>query len=351
MPQFSRPILDRNISGAWVNEAGGTTNLYLSVDEIVLDNLDYLQTGNNPGNTDLYEGNLSNLDVPQTGDHIVRYTIGKNTGGGRTIDFIVRLFNSNDIEIGNWTHLNIDAQVTFVETLTAPELALINSYDGLYFRVNPTTTGGGAGRAGRLYWFEFETPNRQVLNIDETISLDTTITDDYQNTNIIESNVSLDMDTDSTFEIGLVLDFIFNLDSTITDDYSRNVDLNLSIDLLTDNTLETQPIFVYNPQINLDTTITDTYTNTLLIDSNVSLDITSLLESQLNLSFDKTFSLETTILDSFSVQKLVDEIINLDSDIQIDIESSKSGVFTIKVQSVNPLSMTTNKPLIIKWRK
>lgn len=159
MAQFLRPISDRTITGSWENQAGGTTNLYQSIDEVTLSNTDYIVTSKNPGGTDLYEAGLSAGTTPNAGDHTVRYTIGKDQTGGRTMNVVIRLFNSNDTEIASWTHNNIDAETTHTQVLTAPQVSAINSYTGLYLRVNPTTTGGGAARTSRIYWAELEIPD------------------------------------------------------------------------------------------------------------------------------------------------------------------------------------------------
>lgn len=65
---YARPASDIS-AGSWTNEVGGTTNLYASIDEVVANDTDYIQSAVVPSN-DTVELALSTLD-PTAGGTLV----------------------------------------------------------------------------------------------------------------------------------------------------------------------------------------------------------------------------------------------------------------------------------------
>jgi hypothetical protein len=159
MSQFARPDGDTTITGLWVNEAAGTTNLFQSIDEVTASDTDYVQSASNPDGTALYECGLSNATDPavSTG-HVIRYRMGKDITAGRTINVDVALYQGTSLVV-SWTHLDMDAAASHEQTLTGPQTDAITDYADIRFRFNPTATGGGAARKARIYWIEMELPD------------------------------------------------------------------------------------------------------------------------------------------------------------------------------------------------
>jgi len=161
MAQFSRPDNDDNFFGEnWTDDGGGTTNIYQAVDEVSQDDLDYIESVGG-GQPQRYEMGLSSVTDPVSSiDHVVRFTYGKDTGGGRTFTLDVELFQGGTL-IASKQILNIDTTGFTNDsfTLTGTEADNITDYSALSIRITQTRTGAGGGRNLRCSWFEFEVPN------------------------------------------------------------------------------------------------------------------------------------------------------------------------------------------------
>jgi hypothetical protein len=69
--QFARPTADIS-DGGWLNQSGSGTNLYDSINEVTVDDADWIQSGSNPAN-DATEIQLGPLDMSGAGTWTLRY--------------------------------------------------------------------------------------------------------------------------------------------------------------------------------------------------------------------------------------------------------------------------------------
>lgn len=142
MAQFGRPSTDTTI-GTYTDQAGGTTNIYGTIDEVSPANdADYIKSVANPANA-VYVTKLTSVVDPQlsTG-HIVRWRRGKDpASGGEQIDLTVELRQgyTNESSLGTLiaskTVNNIAAAFTDDSmTLSGAEADAITDYANLYLR-------------------------------------------------------------------------------------------------------------------------------------------------------------------------------------------------------------------------
>lgn len=129
VPQVARPASDVSI-GTWTNDAGGTTNLYQSIDEGTFSDADYIQSAVNP-TTDLVKIRLGALVDPavNTG-HIARYRYMTDVVAGQQIDLVVRLYQADGTTVvASQSHTNIGAVTAGNFTLSGAEADSIPSAD------------------------------------------------------------------------------------------------------------------------------------------------------------------------------------------------------------------------------
>jgi hypothetical protein len=140
MAQFARPSADTSIGG-YTDQAGGTTNIYGTIDETVASDADYIKSALAPSNAP-YVTKLSNIEDPvsSTG-HVVRYRYAKNAAGGAAINLTVQLRQGYTNEgspgtlIKEWTHADIsETATTQAQTLSGAEADAITDYTALYLR-------------------------------------------------------------------------------------------------------------------------------------------------------------------------------------------------------------------------
>lgn len=128
--QFARPDGDSAI-GSWTDDGGGTTNIYQSIDEVIADDSDFIQSESVPVNS-IYIATLSNVGDPgSSDDHVVRYRYRKSDAVN-VIDLIVRLKQGASTVIASKTHTGVST--TFVEgefLLTGTEADNITDYNDL----------------------------------------------------------------------------------------------------------------------------------------------------------------------------------------------------------------------------
>jgi len=131
--EYLLPDADNSI-GSWTDQAGGTTNIYQSIDEsFPANDSDYVRSELNPQNS-TYKVSLSNpssgVDTAKT--HTVRYRYGKQISGSQQIDITVRLMEGV-ATIASWTHTNVSTTLTTAEqTLSAGEVSSISDYTNLF---------------------------------------------------------------------------------------------------------------------------------------------------------------------------------------------------------------------------
>jgi len=161
MAQFARPDGDLTTSGwNWATStASGATDLYLVIDEVILNITDNVQSSGVTA-PNFYECTLGDVTDPavSTG-HVVRYHIKKNTSAGKTIDTLVELRQGATV-VASWNHPNMSEVATqHNQTLTAAQADAITDYSDLRLRFTITHIGSGQYRALYLHWAEFEVPD------------------------------------------------------------------------------------------------------------------------------------------------------------------------------------------------
>ena len=143
MAQFGRPSADTNNPGSWVDQADGAVNIYLTIDEVVASDADYVKSPSAPA-TAVYVTKLSNLEDPviSTG-HILRTRYAKSAAGGAQIDVVAQLRQGyvSEVSLGTLiatrTFTNIsETFTTDAYTLAGAEADAITNYTLLYLRLS-----------------------------------------------------------------------------------------------------------------------------------------------------------------------------------------------------------------------
>lgn len=142
MPQFARPSADTNNPGNWTTHTGGTTNLYLTIDEATADDTDYIQSPASPSNA-VYVTKLSNVVNPQsTSGHIMRMRTSASLDNQQSITITQELRQGYTSEASPGTliasqqrsGITSTSWVTSQYTLSAAEAGSITDYSALYYR-------------------------------------------------------------------------------------------------------------------------------------------------------------------------------------------------------------------------
>jgi hypothetical protein len=140
MSQFGRPIADTLIDN-WQTQAGGVTNIYQQIDEVVADEADFARTQLFP-TSDVLVVKLTVLEDPVSSiNHFIRYHYGKDLAGGAQIDQTVELRQGYVNEgspgtlIAQWIHTDVGVMPqSVVQTLSGPQADSITDYSDLYLR-------------------------------------------------------------------------------------------------------------------------------------------------------------------------------------------------------------------------
>jgi hypothetical protein len=103
--QTARPSADVTDAG-WVNQTGSNVNLYQSIDETAADDLDYIQSAEDPSNDEVVV-QLSSLQTPESGTRTLRYRYNKISDAG-TIDLTVGLYVGSSL-VQETTHTGISS--------------------------------------------------------------------------------------------------------------------------------------------------------------------------------------------------------------------------------------------------
>jgi hypothetical protein len=141
MPQFGRPTTDTTI-GTFTDQAGGTTNIFQSIDEAAADDADYIKSVVSPASA-VYVTKLSATSDPalSTG-HIMRMRTSTDQDGQEAIDFTQELRQgyTNEgsqgtlISTSTRTGVNSTVWTTTTKTLSGAEADAITDYTNLYYR-------------------------------------------------------------------------------------------------------------------------------------------------------------------------------------------------------------------------
>jgi hypothetical protein len=127
---FMRPDADSSNSG-WTDQAGGSSNLYLTVDEIGASDADYVRSSVNP-TSDVIRFRMSDPSSGLQGPFNVRYRYGVVGDSGSVPKITARLKQGTTL-IKEWVHT--DASATFQtvkQTLSSGELASITDFNDLF---------------------------------------------------------------------------------------------------------------------------------------------------------------------------------------------------------------------------
>lgn len=161
MAQFARPDNDDSI-GSWTDEASGTTDIYLGIDEATAEDTELVRSEADPS-TSLYETGLSTITDPvSSANHIVRYRYQKGeSGGGQPgdIDLIVTL-RQGTTDIASNTHSDI--ATGFVDgtfTLSGAEADAITDYTDLNIEMSANKSAGARTSWAEVSFAELEVPD------------------------------------------------------------------------------------------------------------------------------------------------------------------------------------------------
>lgn len=161
MAQFARPDNDDSI-GSYVDDGGGTTNIYQAIDETTASDTDFIASDWDPLVSVYIAGLSSVTDPASSSGHILRFRYQKGESGGgqpATINLTVRLRQGtttivqqafNDIST-TWTDGSI--------TLTTGQADSITDYSDLNFWVQSHKPSGARQSRGEISWVELEVPD------------------------------------------------------------------------------------------------------------------------------------------------------------------------------------------------
>ena len=124
MAQFGRPIADTSI-GNWTDEAAGTTNIYLGIDEVSAEDAEYIQSELNPSASPYAAALTASLEDPvsSTG-HIIRWKRRKSATGGAVVNLTVELRQGYVSEGTPGTSITSQSDNTLPDAFTATSYTL-----------------------------------------------------------------------------------------------------------------------------------------------------------------------------------------------------------------------------------
>ncbi|HET9008627.1 MAG TPA: hypothetical protein VFN17_00700 [Nitrosarchaeum sp.] len=143
--------------GHWLDNRGNQNNLmYDDLDEYTQDDSDYVHSrglGKNQASDTLHLQMSTYAGVTTDHNHIVSYTLSKDSSGGNEIKFTVTLFEGTR-EIAQWTYLNVDENFNLITNiLTRDQAKSISDYNNLSLEFTAECTScDGAKREGQISW-------------------------------------------------------------------------------------------------------------------------------------------------------------------------------------------------------
>lgn len=142
MAQFARPDTDADNTGAFTDQAGGSVNIYTTIDEAVASDADYIRSPTSPVSK-VYTARLSDVTDPvSSSGHIMRMRTATDLAAQESIDFTQQLRQGYVSEASQGTLIasqsrNGVTSTTFTDsayTLSAAEADAITDYTALFFR-------------------------------------------------------------------------------------------------------------------------------------------------------------------------------------------------------------------------
>ena len=143
MAQLAAPISTTSI-GSYTDQAGGTTNIHLTIDEGTAspNDADYIRSPSAPSNAPFVCRVTSLEDPVSSSSHVIRGRLAKEAAGGAQIDATVQLRQGYTNEgspgtlIATLTQANVtETFTTYSHTLSGAEADAITDYTALYLRV------------------------------------------------------------------------------------------------------------------------------------------------------------------------------------------------------------------------
>jgi hypothetical protein len=138
--QFGRPEADV-LNQSYTTQAGGSTNLYQGLDELVASDTDYIISPVDPSNK-VYVTRLSDVTDPLSSvNHVVRYRYRKSGTSVLNLDVQLRQGYASEVSqgtlIASWSHADISTTaVTAGQALSAAEANAISNYIQMHLRFN-----------------------------------------------------------------------------------------------------------------------------------------------------------------------------------------------------------------------
>lgn len=141
MAQFARPDADTS-AGTWTTQAGGTANLYATVDETAADDADYVKSVTAPSSAPVVFRLSDVTDPVSSSGHVIRVRARNGVTGGKAVDLTAQLRQGYVNEgtpgtlIATLTQASVsESFTTYSATLTGGEADAITDYTDLYLRV------------------------------------------------------------------------------------------------------------------------------------------------------------------------------------------------------------------------
>lgn len=142
MPQLARPDNDFNNPGAFTDQAGGSTDIYTRIDEVAVDDADYVRSPASPANA-VYVARLSDITDPASSSgHILRMRTSTDLDSQEVLDFTQQLRQGYVSEGSQGTLIASQARtgvssttwITSSYTLSGAEADAITDYTALFLR-------------------------------------------------------------------------------------------------------------------------------------------------------------------------------------------------------------------------
>jgi hypothetical protein len=142
-PQLLRPTAD-SVVGAYTTQAGGTTDLYQTIDETTASDADYVQSALAPSSA-VYRFKLgTGTDPNSSSGHVIRWRVGKSPSDGQVINATFRIYQGGGNSAGAGTLIKtatrnaVTSFTTYEETLSGGEADTITNYADLYGEIVAT---------------------------------------------------------------------------------------------------------------------------------------------------------------------------------------------------------------------
>ena len=172
MAQFARPDGDIALNG-WIQGGGGTSNIYLNIDEVAPVDSDFVDdtTPPAPNFATAYQMTLSNITDPETSSgHVIRWRIRRdNTNAPINIRIELR---QGGVLIAQRTQNSPDSSFnTFNYTLSGSEANDITDYTDLQFYFYSQDVDDDGGTDVEVSWAEFEVPDAPAAGAGQIIRI------------------------------------------------------------------------------------------------------------------------------------------------------------------------------------